>query len=94
LLKKLESAYVRQTKNDKKRDNMNKLIIFSLNIVCFTTGLFAQGVNSKVAEANKLFEEQKYDEANTKYRDALVDHPESEILHFNIGDVQYKKEQL
>lgn len=68
----------------------NVTIVF-LTIFLVTTNLFGQGMNSKVAEANKLFEEQKYDEANTKYRDALVDHPESDILHFNIGDVQYKK---
>ncbi|MFQ5649340.1 MAG: tetratricopeptide repeat protein [bacterium] len=55
------------------------------------SSLFGQSASKKVAEANKLFEEQKYDEANNKYRDALIENPDSPIIHFNIGDVQYKK---
>ncbi len=52
---------------------------------------FAQGGSKQVAEGNKLFAEEKYDQANNKYRDALLDNPESPIVHFNVGDVLYKK---
>jgi tetratricopeptide (TPR) repeat protein len=54
--------------------------------------LLAQGAGRKqVAEGNKYFAEEKYDEANNKYRDAEVSNPESPIVHFNIGDALYKK---
>jgi len=63
-------------------------------IVLFATGstwCLAQTGHKMVNEGNKLFAEEKYDEANTKYRDAMLDAPDSPIIHFNIGDVQYKK---
>jgi tetratricopeptide (TPR) repeat protein len=66
-------------------------------LVFFITGIAipdlpAQGAGRKqVAEGNKYFAEEKYDEANNKYRDAEVSNPESPIVHFNIGDALYKK---
>jgi len=52
----------------------------------------AQGAGRRqVAEGNKYFAEEKFDEANDKYRDAEVSNPESPIVHFNIGDALYKK---
>ncbi len=53
--------------------------------------VFAQNGHKQVAEGNKLYAEERYDEANNKYRDALIESPESSIVNFNIGDVQYKK---
>lgn len=54
--------------------------------------LLAQGAGRRqVAEGNQYFAEEKYDEANNKYRDAEVANPESPIVHFNIGDALYKK---
>ncbi len=68
-----------------------KKIIFGiiLNFILFSV-LFAQG-HKQVKEGNELFFQEKYDEANNKYRDALLENPESPIIHFNIGDVLYKK---
>lgn len=51
----------------------------------------AQNGYEQVEEGNELFAEQKFDEANIRYRDALLENPESPIVHFNIGDVLYKK---
>jgi len=62
---------------------------------CFFFGLsnlaFAQSGYEQVKEGNQLFAEQKFDEANNRYRDALLENPESPVVHFNIGDVLYKK---
>ncbi|MFQ5864861.1 MAG: tetratricopeptide repeat protein [bacterium] len=70
---------------------MYKLFIFlSLNLI-FSISAFAQGGHKQVSEANELYLQEKYDEANNKYRDALLENPESPIIHFNIGDVLYKK---
>ena len=41
---------------------------------------------------NKLYLEERYDEALKRYTDAQVQDPDSPALHFNIGDVLYKQE--
>lgn len=47
--------------------------------------------HARTREANQLFAAGKYDEAATKYNEALVDHPDSALLHFNLGDADYKQ---
>jgi Ca-activated chloride channel homolog len=42
-------------------------------------------------QANQLFADGKYDEAAKKYNQALVDQPDSPLLHFNLGDAAYKQ---
>ena len=42
-------------------------------------------------DANKLYNEGKYDDAAAGYNAALVDHPDSADLHFNLGDATYKQ---
>ena len=70
---------------------MRKMIFFLILNILFAISAFAQSGHKQVTEGNKLYAEEKYDEANNKYRDALIDSPESPIINFNIGDVQYKK---
>jgi len=66
------------------------IIFLALNFL-FDVSTFAQGGHRQVKEGNRLYAEEKYDEANNKYRDALIENPESPIVHFNIGDALYKK---
>jgi len=68
---------------------MKPLVIISL--IFSYSFVYSQSAHKQTEEANKLFAEEKYDEANNKYRDALLYSPESPIINFNIGDVQYKK---
>ncbi len=70
---------------------MSKFIIINSFILLFATFAFAQLGRGKVVEGNRLFEEEKYDQALNKYRDAQVYSPESPLLKFNIADAQYKK---
>jgi Ca-activated chloride channel family protein len=42
-------------------------------------------------EGNRLYAEGKYDDAASRYSEALVDHPDSPLLHFNLGDAAYKQ---
>ncbi len=56
--------------------------------------VFAQAGRKQVQEGNKLFLEEKYDAANNKYRDALNQDPLSPIIHFNLGNVNYKKQSF
>lgn len=65
------------------------------SVICLSlilaSSAFPQGGHKQVQEGNELYSQEKYDEANNKYRDALIENPESPIINFNIGDVQFKK---
>jgi len=42
-------------------------------------------------QGNRLYHEGKYDDAAARYNEALVDHSDSPLLHFNLGDATYKQ---
>ncbi len=46
--------------------------------------------HARAREASALYATGKYDDAIAKYNEALVDEPDSSLLHFNLGDAQYK----
>ena len=68
--------------------------IFILLCILLPLSLFSQAGRKQVLEGNQLFIEEKYDEANNKYRDALVNNPENPVIHFNIANAQYKKKKF
>ncbi len=51
----------------------------------------AQSARGTIVQGNRLYDEQKYDEALTKYRDAETQAPESPVIKFNISAAEYKK---
>ncbi len=64
----------------------------ALFILCAAHGtLNAQAGRRQVLEGNRLYGEEKYDEANNRYQDALLEDPGSPLIQFNVGDVLYKK---
>jgi Ca-activated chloride channel family protein len=44
-------------------------------------------------DAARLYDEGKFDEAATRYNQALTDAPDSSLLHFNLGDAEYRRHQ-
>src|SRR5206468_4227368 len=42
-------------------------------------------------EASRLYASGKFDDAAGKYNEALVDRPDSPLLHFNLGDALYRQ---
>jgi Ca-activated chloride channel family protein len=46
---------------------------------------------SKIKDGVKAFQKEQWDESLNKFQDALVDDPTNPLLHFNVGDVNYKK---
>lgn len=51
----------------------------------------AQPERKKVLEGNKLYGEEKFDEAFLKYRDAAIENPELPAIHYNMANALYKK---
>ena len=70
--------------------NMARLLLVA-SLVLLASDVWSQPGRKQVLEGNELFAEEKYDQANLKYRDALLQDPDSPLIHFNIGDVLYKK---
>lgn len=44
--------------------------------------------------AARLFAAGKFDDAVTRYNEALIDEPDSDLLHFNLGDAEYRRGQF
>lgn len=71
---------------------MNKSKVLILIICIFCIGWFWQSpIKNKTAEANRLYNEGKIDEALSKYRDAQIENPDSPQLHYNIGSALHQK---
>jgi Ca-activated chloride channel family protein len=43
--------------------------------------------------AARFYAEGKFDDAATKYNQALTDDPDSALLHFNLGDAEYRRQK-
>jgi Ca-activated chloride channel homolog len=53
--------------------------------------VFADSTASKNNEANRLYNQKRYDEALKMYMDAQASRPGAPELHYNIGNVLYRK---
>jgi len=79
---------------------MKKIAGILVWIVCSMAQLFAQeqakkqNVRPELRKGNALYAEQKYDEAQNVYRDALRKDPTSYTGMFNMGDALYKGKQF
>ena len=51
---------------------------------------WTDSLRSQVVEGNRLFSEGKFSDAVESYGQALVDHPDSPVLNFNMGAAHYK----
>ena len=51
----------------------------------------AQPGRGKIVQGNKLYTEERYDDALIKYRDAQTQAPGTAEAPFNIGAAEYKK---
>jgi len=71
----------------------HRIITLSVFLLSIPVIIFAQSDRKKVKEGNKLFQEGKFDQAQNKYQDALLDNPSSPEIQFNVGDINYKKKK-
>ncbi len=74
--------------------NMKKTAILFYIMVVFFVSIseysFAS-IYSLVKEGNKYFQQRDYSAAEEKYKQALKDAPESDIINFDLGTALYKK---
>ena len=84
------------------RGRSTKRDVFWLGLLLLTglAGMFclpepagAQSARARVKEGNKLFAEEKYDQALNRYQDALLAAPEDKRIQFNVANALYKKKK-
>ena len=56
--------------------------------------LWSQAGREKVLEGNRNYSDGNYDKALELYREALEENPDSPAIRFNLGDAQFKKEEM
>jgi len=67
-----------------------KFCILTISFLLLTQTLFAQSMRARVNQGNKLFEQDKFEEALNSYQDALLDDPMNDKVIFNKGGALYK----
>ena len=72
---------------------MYSIITISFFLLVLPSSVLAASAAKEVGEGNRLYEQDKYDEAAEKYSQAKEESPDSEIIHFNLGAALYKKGQ-
>ena len=68
-------------------NTVQRLLLLSCVLLCVA---WTDSLRSQVVEGNRFFSEGKFSEAVESYGQALVDHPDSPLLNFNMGTAHYK----
>lgn len=77
-----------------KEDTMICRKYICILILCLTPVLLmAQSTRKRVEEGNQLYTDKKYDQALTKYQDALLSNPENKRIQYNVGNTLYWKKK-
>ena len=63
-------------------------------IICSASLVFAKDAARAVSRGNKLYKENKFDQALELYDEAIMDKPDSVIVNFNKGAAYFKKEDF
>lgn len=67
--------------------NTVQRLLLSCALLCVA---WTDSLRSQVVEGNRLFSEGNFGDAIEAYGQALVDHPDSPLLNFNMGTAHYK----
>ena len=70
---------------------VKKIILVTAILLVLSRPGFVQPERQKIIQGNRLYEEERYDEALNKYIDAQTQAPNSPVIKFNMGNAQYKK---
>lgn len=67
-----------------------RFAIAAISLTAMTCVAWLDPIRDRIAEGNQLFKQGNYDDAISKFGEALVDNPDSPLLNFNMGDANYK----
>jgi len=70
-----------------------KLLLICLFYISILGWAWGDSLASKNSEGNKLYKEGRVDEALSKWRDAQIENPDSDALHYNIGSGLYEQKK-
>jgi Ca-activated chloride channel family protein len=74
-----------------KKLSITIILLFGFLLSVGSPSLLKAADRSKIKDGVNAFDEEQWDESLNKFQDALVDDPTNPLLHFNVGDVHYKK---
>lgn len=69
------------------------MLVMAMLFVMRAGMVMAINARACVKDGNRLYEEKKYDQALTKYQDALLAEPKNEKIEFNIANSLYMKKK-
>jgi Ca-activated chloride channel family protein len=67
------------------------LLLSAAVLAAATASPLAASARSKNEEGNRLYKQKKYDEALKRYTEAQLEAPDAPQLHYNLGNVFFKK---
>ena len=79
--------------NLRPRDLLSWMVLYLLFYLSAAGWIWQDSVAKKDKEARRLYEEEKIDEALSKWRDAQIESPEKKELHYNIGNALHKQKE-
>ncbi len=66
------------------------LFLIFLPLICSFT-LYAQKENTTIRKGNRYYKEQKFDESENQYQQALQQSPNNAAANYNLGNTQFRK---
>lgn len=65
-------------------------LLILLSALCSKT-LYAQKENATIRKGNRYYKEQKFDESQKQYQQALQQSPDNAAANYNLGNAQFRK---
>lgn len=75
-----------------KTVRLRKFVVYA--VILLTTNIFSQDTNSFFIEGNKLYQQEKYNEAISKYLQIEEQEEQSAAVYYNLGNAYYRTNKI